>query len=94
MAREADWVSPIIWVVLLGVAFLVGLLLIGRAFASNMLVVHDITLRVSADYSADPRSVQIAQVPVVDSAVISETQRDLLVEQTPVPLLFFSRTTR
>jgi hypothetical protein len=87
MAREVDWISTIVWLVLLGVAFIVGLMLVGQAFASNMPVLNDITLRVSADYSADPRAVQVAEVPVVNSAVISDTQRDLIVEQTPVPVL-------
>src|SRR5262245_29470905 len=87
MAREADWISAVVWLALLGIAFFVGLVLVGQAFASNGIVLNDITLRVNADYSADPRAVQVAEVPSVSSAVISETQRDLIMEQTPVPVL-------
>ena len=87
MVRESDWISNTVWLVLLGIAFLVGLALVGQAFASNLTVLHDITLRVNADYSADPRAAQAAQVPIVDSAVISDTKRDLIIEQTLVPVL-------
>jgi hypothetical protein len=87
MVREADWASAVVWLVLLGIAFLVGLMLVSQAFASNVIVLNDITLRVNADYSADPPAIQVAEVPVVNSAVISETQRDLIMEQTPVLVL-------
>ena len=87
MAREADWISNAIWLALLGIAFIVGLVVVGHAFASNTPVLDEVALRVSADYSPDPRAVQVAPVPVVNSAVISETKRDLIIEQTPVAVL-------
>src|SRR6266496_2222258 len=92
MAREADWISNAIWLALLGIAFIVGLVVVGHAFASNTPVLDEVTLRVSADYSADPRAVRVAQVPIVDSAVISETKRDLIIEQTPVAVLGLETT--
>jgi serine/threonine-protein kinase len=87
MARRADWISNGILILLLGVAFLFGMVVVGEAFAENIPVLDSVMLRVSADYSADPRAVQVARVPKVDVAVIDDTQRDLIIEQTPVPVL-------
>ncbi len=87
MRRESMWISPLVWLAMLGLAFVCGLVVMSQAFETHVFLLDDRALRVSADYGADPRIVQEAQIPPVDSAVISDTVRDLIAEQAQAPLL-------
>ena len=87
MRREIDWSGAAIWLVLLAFAFVCGLLVIGQAFDTTVLASASRPLRISADYRADPRAARVQQIPPLESAVISDTLRDLIAEQTRGPLL-------
>src|SRR5215213_3907658 len=92
MRRESGWTSVAVWLVLLAFAFACGTLVIGQAFDTRVLALTGHSLRLSADYSADPRLVREQKIAPVDSAVISDTVRDLIIEQTQVPLLLLVQT--
>lgn len=87
MRHEASWFSPLIWLSMLGLAFVCGLVVMGQAFETRVFMFDDRSLRVSADYSAELRLAQAAPIAPVDSAVISDTVRDLIAEQEQAPLL-------
>ena len=92
MRRERGWSSAAVWLVLLAFAFACGVLVVGQAFDTRVLALSGRSLRLSADYSADPRTVREQKIAPVDSAVISDTVRDLIIEQTPAPLLVLAQT--
>ena len=92
MRRERGWTSLAVWLVLLAFAFACGVLVVGQAFDTRVLVLTGRSLRLSADYSADARLARMQKIAPVDSAVISDTVRDLLIEQTQAPLLVLAQT--
>ena len=55
MRREPGWASTAVWLVLLAFAFACGVLVVGQAFDTRVLALTGRSLRLSADYSADPR---------------------------------------
>ena len=87
MRSDSSWFSPLVWLVMLGLAFVCGLFVMGQAFETHVLLLDDRALRVSADYSADPLIVRVAEIPPVSSAVISDTVRDLIAEQVQASLM-------
>src|SRR3954451_12945130 len=91
MRRERGWTSVAVWLVLLAFAFACGVLVVGQAFDTRVLALTGHSLRISADYSADARLARDQKIAPVDSAVISDTRRDLIVEQTQVPLLLLAQ---
>src|SRR5215210_9311956 len=92
MRRERGWASAAVWLVLLAFAFACGMLVVGHAFDTRVLVLSTRSLRLSADYSADARLAREQKIAPVDSAVISDTVRDLIIEQTQAPLLVLAQT--
>ena len=92
MRRESGWTSVAVWLVLLAFAFACGVLVVGQAFDTRVLALTARSLRLSADYSADPRTLREQRIAPVDSAVISDTVRDLVIEQTQAPLLVLAQT--
>jgi hypothetical protein len=92
MRRESSWTSVAVWLVLLAFAFACGALVIGQAFDTRVLALTGHSLRLSADYSADAQLAREQKIAPVDSAVISDTVRDLIVEQTQAPLLLLVQT--
>src|ERR1700752_247773 len=92
MRRERGWASAAVWLVLLALAFVCGVLVIGQAFDTSVLAMSGRTLRLSADYSDDPRGLREQKIAPVDSAVISDTVRDLIAEQAQEPLLAIAGT--
>ncbi|HJZ46860.1 MAG TPA: hypothetical protein VKE41_06825, partial [Roseiflexaceae bacterium] len=92
MLRERGWTSLTVWLVLLAFAFACGVLVVGQAFELRVPTLTGRSLRLSADYSADPRLVREQKIAPVDSAVISDTVNDLIVEQTEAPLLILAQT--
>ena len=87
MRPDANWFNPIVWLMMLAVALVCGLIVIGQAFETHIYLIDDYSLQVSADYSADPPVVRVAQIAPVSSDVISDTVRDLVAEQAQAPLL-------
>src|SRR5215207_8878615 len=92
MRREQGWASVAVWLVLLAFAFACGVLVVGQAFDTRVLALTGHSLRLSADYSADARLAREQKIAPVDSAVISDTVRDLIVEQAQAPLLLLVQT--
>ncbi len=92
MRRDRGWASAAIWLVLLAFAFACGVLVVGQAFDTRVLALTGRSLRLSADYSADARLAREQKLAPVDSAVISDTVRDLIIEQTQAPLLVLALT--
>jgi hypothetical protein len=92
MRRESGWTSVAVWLVLLAFAFACGVLVVSQAFDTKVLALTGRSLRLSADYSADPRVVREQKIAPVDSAVITDTVRDLIIEQTQAPLIIFAQT--
>src|SRR6476660_1242238 len=92
MRREPGWTSVAVWLVLLAFAFACGVLVVGQAFDTRVLALTGHSLRLSADYSADARLAREQKIAPVDSAVISDTVRDLIIEQTQAPLLVLVQT--
>jgi len=92
MRRESGWTSAAVWLVLLAFAFACGVLVVGQAFDTRVLALTGHSLRLSADYSADARLAREQKIAPVDSAVISDTVRDMIIEQTQVPLLLLIQT--
>jgi hypothetical protein len=92
MRRERGWTSVAIWLVLLAFAFACGVLVVGQAFDTRVLALTERSLRLSADYSADTRLARMQKIASVDSAVIGDTVRDLIIEQTQAPLLSLAQT--
>src|SRR5215217_1982601 len=92
MRREPGWTSAAVWLVLLAFAFACGVLVVGQAFDTRVLALTGHSLRLSADYSADARLAREQKLAPVDSAVISDTVRDLIIEQTQAPLLLLVQT--
>src|SRR5215213_9593814 len=92
MRREQSWIGVAIWLVLVVFAFACGMLVVSHAFDTRVLVLSARSLRISADYSADARLTRAQKIAPVDSAVISDTVRDLIVEQTQAPLLLLVQT--
>ncbi|HEU5104019.1 MAG TPA: hypothetical protein VFU22_33615 [Roseiflexaceae bacterium] len=92
MRRESGWTSVAVWLVLLAFAFACGVLVVGQAFDAKVLALTGRSLRLSADYSADPRVAREQKIAPVDSAVISDTVRDQILEQTQAPLIIFAHT--
>src|SRR5262245_46699006 len=92
MRREPGWTSAAAWLVLLAFAFACGVLVVGQAFDARVLALASRSVRLSADYSADPRVAREQKIAPVDSAVISDTVRDLLDEQIQAPLVLLAQT--
>ncbi len=92
MRREHGSISVAIWLVLVVFAFACGMLVVSHAFDTRVLVLSARSLRISADYSADARLARAQKIARVDSAVISDTVRDLIIEQTQAPLLLLVQT--
>jgi hypothetical protein len=92
MRRERGWASVAVWLVLMAFAFACGVLVVGQAFDTRVLALSARALRLSADYGADARLVREQKIAPVDSAVISDTVRDLIIEQTQAPLLVQAQT--
>ena len=92
MRRERGWASVAVWLVLMAFAFACGVLVVGQAFDTRVLALTGHSLRLSADYSADARLAREQKIAPVDSAVISDTVRDLIIEQTQAPLLVLAQT--
>ena len=92
MQRDRGWMSAAVWLVLLAFAFACGMLVVGQAFDTRVLALSARALRLSADYSADARLVREQKIAPVDSAVINDTVRDLISEQTQAPLLVLAQT--
>jgi hypothetical protein len=92
MRREQSWIGVTIWLVLVAFAFACGMLVVSHAFDRPVLVLSARSLRLSADYSADARLVREQKIAPVDNAVISDTVRDLIIEQTQAPLLLLVQT--
>ena len=92
MRYERGWTSVAVWLVLLAFAFACGVLVVGQAFDTRVLALTGHSLRLSADYSADARLAREQKIAPVDSAVISDTVRDMSIEQAQAPLLLLVQT--
>ncbi|MEO7911777.1 MAG: hypothetical protein ABIV47_19190 [Roseiflexaceae bacterium] len=92
MRREQGWTGVAVWLILLTFAFACGMLVVSHAFDTRVLAFSARTLRLSADYSADARLAREQKIAPVDSAVISDTVRDMIIEQTQAPLLVLAQT--
>ncbi|MBK9712729.1 MAG: hypothetical protein IPO81_15665 [Kouleothrix sp.] len=87
MRHETRWSSAAIWMVVLLFALVCGLVVIGEAFDTRVVALGEAALRLSADYSSDPRDTNTLPIAPLDSAVIGDTARDLFAEQSRAPLL-------
>src|SRR5262245_15890126 len=87
MGPKRRWADGAVWLGLAALAVFCGVIVLDSAFTSDIRAIASSPLRLSADYSADPRAASMPQIAPVDSAVISDTQHDLLVEQARPPVV-------
>jgi hypothetical protein len=85
MERKRAWLQGFLWGAMLALALSCGLLVIKTAFGSNPIELGDVSLRLMADYSVEPRAARALEIAPVDSAVISDTVTDLAREQPRLP---------
>src|SRR5581483_5402402 len=81
MLSRRAWSAPAIWLAIVTGAMVCALFVIELAFESSALAFSAEPSRLAADYSADPRDAHMLTIAPVESAVISDTLRDLAFEQ-------------
>jgi hypothetical protein len=85
MRRERAWLQGFVWGVMLALGMSGGMLVIRTAFGSSPIELREVSLRLMADYSVEPRAARALEIAPVDSAVISDTVSDMAREQPRVP---------